>query len=251
MANFVSFLRSPKQGGSGKKEERNRDTRRTSESEKPGGGFSKRSGGGGGGAPMSGNASLSGPQGSSQNSNASTGGGGSVSGGPPSGGNSREGFAPRGEPSRCGRGGFRNRNLSVTKRIDGYGPPPAKSPFGQSSANESKSDSSKIDDNFSLDDKVKLKQQALSASIIGTGIRHSGPPPPRMQREGGKSRGSRNAPLSSKNKVTEEDENWESTSETSDMGEQIKDPKPVPRNGRKSQGSGGRQVSFEKHFIFI
>lgn len=43
----------------------------------------------------------------------------------------REGFAPRGEPSRRGRGGFRTRG-SVGRRMDGYGPPPSKSPFGQS-----------------------------------------------------------------------------------------------------------------------
>lgn len=43
----------------------------------------------------------------------------------------REGFAPRGEPSRRGRGGFRTRG-SVGRRMDGYGPPSSKSPFGQS-----------------------------------------------------------------------------------------------------------------------
>lgn len=42
----------------------------------------------------------------------------------------REGFAPRGEPSRRGRGGFRTRG-SVGRRVDGYGPPSSKSPFGQ------------------------------------------------------------------------------------------------------------------------
>lgn len=42
----------------------------------------------------------------------------------------REGFAPRGEPSRRGRGGFRTRG-SVGRRMDGYGPPSSKSPFGQ------------------------------------------------------------------------------------------------------------------------
>ena len=44
----------------------------------------------------------------------------------------REGFAPRGEPSRRGRGGFRTRG-SVGRRMDGYGPPSSKSPFGQPS----------------------------------------------------------------------------------------------------------------------
>ncbi|KAK9891827.1 hypothetical protein WA026_016625 [Henosepilachna vigintioctopunctata] len=42
----------------------------------------------------------------------------------------RENYVPRGEPSRHGRGGgnFRSR-VGLSKRIDGYGPPPSKSPF--------------------------------------------------------------------------------------------------------------------------
>lgn len=42
----------------------------------------------------------------------------------------RDNYVPRGEPSRLGRGGgnFRSR-VGLSKRIDGYGPPPSKSPF--------------------------------------------------------------------------------------------------------------------------
>ena len=45
-------------------------------------------------------------------------------------------YEPRGEPSRYGRGGSNARNRGggggggLSKRIDGYGPPPTKSPFG-------------------------------------------------------------------------------------------------------------------------
>lgn len=41
-------------------------------------------------------------------------------------------YVPRGEPSRHGRGGnaFRGGRGGLSKRIDGYGPPPSKSPFG-------------------------------------------------------------------------------------------------------------------------
>ncbi|XP_046404098.1 LOW QUALITY PROTEIN: uncharacterized protein LOC124169510 [Ischnura elegans] len=45
----------------------------------------------------------------------------------------REGFAPRGEPSRRGRGGgagFRTRG-NLGRRMDRYGPPPSGCPFGQ------------------------------------------------------------------------------------------------------------------------
>lgn len=251
----VFIFRSPKQGGSKKeKDERNREARRTSESDKSG--ISKRSGGGSG--SLSGNSCVTGHTG--PNLPGSTGSNSTSSAAvvPPPSGNSREGFAPRGEPSRCGRGGFSRNRGSVHKRIEGYGPPPAKSPFGQPSVNDSKSESSKVEDNYSIDDKVKMKQQALSASIIGMGMRHSAPPPPRMQRKmegaGKQSRGPRNS-QNVKSKGAGEDENWETTSETSDMGEQHKDSmNSGTRNGRKSQQAGGpgggRQASTIYLFIY-
>ncbi|PSN47778.1 hypothetical protein C0J52_15221 [Blattella germanica] len=123
----------------------------------------------------------------------------------------REGFAPRGEPSRRGRGGFRSRG-SVGRRMDGYGPPSSKSPFGQPPEDskligldeKDKENRKNVDPHggesnkediggeiVSSEDKMKLKQQALSAGIIGSGARHhpnsakvsSIQVPPRMQRK--------------------------------------------------------------------
>ncbi|XP_059619823.1 protein PRRC2A [Phlebotomus argentipes] len=93
-----------------------------------------------------------------------------------------EAFTPRGEPSRRGRGGgsapsFRRGvggsnsggsggGSGALKRIDGYGPPSSKSPFGtsdeKSSASESKGPSGK---SMSADDRTKLNQMALSAAL--------------------------------------------------------------------------------------
>lgn len=75
-------------------------------------------------------------------------------------------FVPRGEPSRRGRGGgatssssFRRGPAPVVKRIDNYGPPSAKSPFGP----DNKSDKEKTED------KTKQNQIALNAGIKKTG----------------------------------------------------------------------------------
>lgn len=82
----------------------------------------------------------------------------------------RDTYVPRGEPSRHGRGGgnFRGRG-GLSKRIDGYGPPPAKSPFGGHHEEKEKKLSS--DENFAdvltSEDRAKQNQQALSAGIIG------------------------------------------------------------------------------------
>lgn len=98
----------------------------------------------------------------------------------------REGFAPRGEPSRRGRGGFRARESAsnVGRRLDGYGPPSSKSPFtSQQAASEDKksdvdSDKSSLvterkedghrSGELNTDDPIKMNQQLLSAGIIGT-----------------------------------------------------------------------------------
>lgn len=107
-------------------------------------------------------------------------------------GNSREGFAPRGEPSRRGRGSMRM-SSNLGRRLDGYGPPPSKSPF---SRNEDKKtapppgekSTEGLGEGFGgiEDDKTKQKQQALTASISGTGTRNSGKGGqigPRMQKK--------------------------------------------------------------------
>lgn len=98
---------------------------------------------------------------------------------------SHEAFAPSGEPSRRGRGGFRIRNTTTGSRMEGYGPPSSKSPFSsernvdekhQSSAGRqnpstptSEKDASLLQSTSveSVDDKIIAKQQALTAGITG------------------------------------------------------------------------------------
>jgi len=98
---------------------------------------------------------------------------------------SHEAFAPSGEPSRRGRGGFRIRNTTTSSRMEGYGPPSSKSPFSsernvdekhQSSAGRQNSSTpaSEKETNLlqstsieSTDDKMIAKQQALTAGITG------------------------------------------------------------------------------------
>ncbi|KAG5873173.1 hypothetical protein JTB14_023930 [Gonioctena quinquepunctata] len=83
-------------------------------------------------------------------------------------------YVPRGEPSRHGRGGgnFRSGRMGgMGKRIDGYGPPPAKSPFGghhEERDKKASSDEATSSENLALvEDKTKQNQQALAAGIIG------------------------------------------------------------------------------------
>lgn len=114
----------------------------------------------------------------------------------------KEGFSPRGEPSRRGRGGgmtgssqssssFRRTgsnvsNSSITapvKRIDNYGPPSSKSPFGSndeksSNASEKKDTSSaanasKDKDKLSDDDRTKQKQKALADGLINKSMKEN------------------------------------------------------------------------------
>lgn len=105
---------------------------------------------------------------------------------------SREGFAPSGEPSRRGRGGFRNRGPTTGGRMNtNYGPPPSKSPFStERSADDKESGQQKPSTptpegeilapvgggqiSESTDDKIIAKQQALTAGI--TGGRHAKSP---------------------------------------------------------------------------
>lgn len=134
-------------------------------------------------------------------------------------GEGREAFAPRGEPSRRGRGSFRGRG--TVHMGYGPGPPSSKSPFGQpnSQSGEADNDPSKAD-NLSSDEKNKLKQQALSAGIIGRERRGV---PPRMQEKNLKSR--------NRTGGSGEEEAWETTSEHSEGG--TKQSKP----GNKHQSA--------------
>lgn len=91
---------------------------------------------------------------------------------------SKEGFSPRGEPSRRGRGGavsgpqssgFRrsgSNGSAVTAPAKNYGPPSSKSPFG---SNDEKSSSEKretVKEKSSDDDRMKQKQKALSDGLM-------------------------------------------------------------------------------------
>lgn len=69
----------------------------------------------------------------------------------------RDGYVPRGEPSRLGRGGYNVRRGGMSKKIDGYGPPPSKSPFGNVEDKEKKiaSDDVSVD----VDDKTRQNRK--------------------------------------------------------------------------------------------
>lgn len=124
----------------------------------------------------------------------------------------REPFAPRGQPSRRGRGGFQGttRPPAPAKRVAGYGPPNTKSPFSQ--ANRAVKDNEEAGkDSLQVDDKGKPNNKPRAGSSTGRGRDR------RPKGAGG--------PLSG------EDENWETTSEHSEGG----------GNGGRRRSIGGRQ----------
>jgi hypothetical protein len=129
----------------------------------------------------------------------------------------RENYVPRGEPSRHGRGGgnFRSRG-GLSKRIDGYGPPPSKSPFGHHEDKEKKLSSDENSGEATIsEDKAKQNQQALSAGIIGSARKESG----LKSDEKSKSRkpDSRRGKSKTKNEGGKrDDENLDSNSDNSD-----------------------------------
>lgn len=77
----------------------------------------------------------------------------------------REGFAPSGQPSRRGRGSLRMRG-GVNRRLDGYGPPPAKSPFGRPEDKKVRDKSSEnvSDDKINPEEEIKGKQKLQTSS---------------------------------------------------------------------------------------
>ncbi|XP_050303901.1 protein PRRC2C isoform X2 [Anthonomus grandis grandis] len=107
------------------------------------------------------------------------------------------GYVPRGEPSRHGRGGgsnnFRGSRMGgMGKRIDGYGPPPSKSPFGHHEDKDKREDhatdtpSSTLTTATSSADKIKQNQEALAAGIIGKARLDEDknkPKPPKQQQQ--------------------------------------------------------------------
>ncbi|XP_018302966.1 protein PRRC2C isoform X3 [Mycetomoellerius zeteki] len=115
---------------------------------------------------------------------------------------SHEAFAPSGEPSRRGRGGFRIRNTATGSRMEGYGPPSSKSPFSsERNADEKHQQQTAGRQNpptptsekeagllqsapvESTDDKIIAKQQALTAGITG---RRNKSPSQQAQQSGNK-----------------------------------------------------------------
>lgn len=147
-------------------------------------------------------------------------------------GEGREAFAPRGEPSRRGRGSFRGRG---TVHVGyGPGPPSSKSPFGQpnsQSGDQSENDPSKAD-NLSSDEKNKLKQQALSAGIIGRERRGV---PPRMQDKNLKSR--------NRTGGSGEEEAWETTSEHSEGGTKQSKPASKHQSAKQQPSQNAKPLS--------
>lgn len=172
----------------------------------------------------------------------------------------REAYLPRGEPSRHGRGGFRGtRAVIPSKRIDGYGIPPSKSPFGNHDDKDKKHSGDEIGGEvISSDEKTKMNQQALSAGIIGSarGQKNDGMSG-KMQRKSDsekrdRSRGRahsgsrRQKPRSNKMQSSDAgEENWETTSDYSDTESERKDKnrKKSTRNNQASfpQSSSSRQ----------
>ncbi|XP_063911765.1 uncharacterized protein Nocte isoform X3 [Zophobas morio] len=126
----------------------------------------------------------------------------------------RDNYVPRGEPSRHGRGGgnFRSRG-GLSKRIDGYGPPPAKSPFGHHDDKEKKMSSDENTTETS-EDKAKQNQQALSAGIIGSARKDT--LPKGDDKPKGRKPDSRRGKSKSKTDGKRDDENADSNSDNSD-----------------------------------
>lgn len=107
-------------------------------------------------------------------------------------GNSREGFAPSGQPSRRGRGSVRMRG-GLSRRMDGYGPPPSKTLF--SHQEDKKNHSTEKGNEVMADEKGnaeddKGKQKQLSGTNVNSvGVKSSigrgktSQMPPRMQKK--------------------------------------------------------------------
>lgn len=141
----------------------------------------------------------------------------------------KEGFVPRGEPSRLGRGGmtaaapFRRGGASVAPKRIVIGPPSSKSPFGESDEKlEGKKDVKS--DAVSVDDKTKLSQMALSAGL-------SGKKSPSGVSEQSQSRSSGQMP-------NKKDESYESTSEMSDTQDSKNKNRSVGAKLTMSSSSG-------------
>ncbi|XP_025837147.1 uncharacterized protein LOC108738623 isoform X2 [Agrilus planipennis] len=129
--------------------------------------------------------------------------------------NKRDNYTPRGEPSRHGRGSSQFRSSGgrggISRRIDGYGPPPSKSPFSHLDEKET----NKKSDNISESEDNKMQN---SAGVIGSNRnKDSFKSKSEDKLEGNKSRGSSN---SRRNKGRKPKEGSEENCETSDNSEE-------------------------------
>uniref|UniRef100_A0A1B6C1D3 BAT2 N-terminal domain-containing protein n=1 Tax=Clastoptera arizonana TaxID=38151 RepID=A0A1B6C1D3_9HEMI len=187
-------------------------------------------------------------------------------------GSGKEGFAPRGEPSRRGRGSFmrvRESSSNVGKRIDGYGPPSTKSPFtSQHSISEEKkgdNDSQGLTElkeegtkagDISIDDQNKHGSIAhdMVSKYIGThpNSKKGSSVSPRLQfdrrERTSKSKDDRRDPRPV-NRSDATEEAWETTSETSEQEDRGHDdvrnyeqrPRPYASN-RHSRGANSKRT---------
>lgn len=134
----------------------------------------------------------------------------------------RDNYVPRGEPSRHGRGGYGNVKRGVmSKRIDGYGPPPSKSPFGHPEEKEKKASGDETSNDLAgADDKMKH----ASATRKDSG---------QINRSEEKFDRNRSRKLSSETRRFKPKEGCDSNSENSDEGDR--------KDGKGNKKGSGRQ----------
>ncbi|XP_065337387.1 protein PRRC2A isoform X3 [Cloeon dipterum] len=157
----------------------------------------------------------------------------------------KEGFAPRGEPSRRGRGGAaaagRPRG-GMGRGIDGYGPP-AKSPFGSRDENRKPDEPP---NKSKLGGMVPLGGQAAPGS--GKAAKQAAATPPRMQKDKSGRRKPRNKPDKPHDEHAEE--NWDSLTDSDDEHKASNHFAPPPTSkapgAEKKNGLGGRAMNQSK-----
>ncbi|KAG8229348.1 hypothetical protein J437_LFUL007156, partial [Ladona fulva] len=185
----------------------------------------------------------------------------------------REGFAPRGEPSRRGRGGgagFRTRG-NMGRRIDRYGPPPSGCPFGQPREEGPAADV--VEEQGEEKDKGKSSRHPPgsatsgkdgSSNRVGKSAQGSSSIPPRMQRRGDsdrskKSRGGRGGGESGAQRNNEggrkhvtgpesrqgssDVAEWETTSENSDAEDSLRERREGKKGSKGQRGWSGSSDS--------
>ncbi|XP_038209509.1 uncharacterized protein LOC119830524 [Zerene cesonia] len=138
----------------------------------------------------------------------------------------REPFAPRGQPSRRGRGGFQGttRPPAPAKRVTGYGPPNTKSPFSQAN---------RVKENEDV-------KEGIPDDMDKGGNR---------QRTGSSGKGRDRRSRGGMGPNSGEDENWETTSEHSEGGGTRRrsvggrQSGQSQKSGNRNQNAGNRQNS--------